>query len=186
MLRRRWTGSSRGLHCPSHGHVYYFIVLLCTLLLKWRSHDSVKNKHEHVNCSLVTLSTTSAFILSSWTHTNTRTLQWAMLRSFEPRLNILAPDLRLASLPWQHKCYSVMSVMGWEQGESGVKPHVPLNVCVRWSLTLVTIRCHCYFCLCVCSQPLLHIWRASLHVCDTLQITGLPRAGCKARWLVTV
>lgn len=40
-------------------------------------------------------------------------------------------------LPWQHKCYCVTSIMGWEQGESEVKPHVCLRVCV-------TFCCHCF------------------------------------------
>ncbi len=121
------------------------------------------------------------------THKHTHTHKWAMLWSSEPQLNILVPDLRFALLPWQHNCCSVMSIMGWGWGESGVKPHVCLCVCVRWRLTLVTIRCHC---LCVCVCIVIHCCISYVFfcmcVCDTLQITGLLWAGCKAQWLVTV
>lgn len=61
-------------------------------------------------------------------NTHTNTFWWATLWSFNPQLNILVPDLRFALLPWQHKCYAVMSIIGWEWGECGVKPHDHLCV----------------------------------------------------------
>lgn len=67
--------------------------------------------------------------------------------------------------PWQHKCYSVRSIIGWKRGEREVKPHASLRVCV----TSPTFCC-CVFCCCRFS---------CVKQGDRRQITGLLRIGCE-------
>lgn len=64
-------------------------------------------------------------------------------------------------------------MMGWERGESGVKPHLPVCVCV---LVFAATVYACVVIPCCISYVL-----PCMYVNETLQITGLLRAGCRTR-----